>query len=117
MRFPSPPSEMLPLLIPAFLPPAVENTIAEVISWMVIVVVPVVLLAVYWWLHIQPEKIAEKRNHPQAAAIKELCILSLFFGGLLWPLAWLWAHTKPVMYKLAYGVDEVEHGQSAEEDA
>ena len=117
MRFPSPPSEMLPLLIPAFLPPAVENTIAEVISWMVIVVVPVVLLAVYWWLHIQPEKIAEKRNHPQAAAIKELCILSLFFGGLLWPLAWLWAHTKPVMYKLAYGVDEVEHGQSPEEDA
>jgi len=41
-----------------------------------------------------------------------LCILSLFFGGLLWPLAWLWAYTKPVMYKLAYGTDtlEAEHG-------
>jgi len=117
MRFPSLFVEVPAMAAAAFLPPAIENAIAEVISWMVIVVVPAVLLAVYWWLHIQPEKIAEKRNHPQAAAIKELCILSLFFGGLLWPLAWLWAHTKPVMYKLAYGVDEVEHGHGAEEEA
>jgi hypothetical protein len=27
------------------------------------------------------------------------------FGGLLWPLAWLWAYSKPVMYKMAYGTD------------
>jgi hypothetical protein len=26
---------------------------------------------------------------------------------LLWPIAWLWAYTKPVMYKLAYGTDKV----------
>jgi hypothetical protein len=31
--------------------------------------------------------------------------LSLFFGGLLWPLAWLWAYTKPVLHKMAYGTD------------
>jgi hypothetical protein len=28
----------------------------------------------------------------------------------LWPLAWLWAYSKPVMYKMAYGTDRVEHG-------
>ena len=59
------------------------------------------------------EKVAEKRKHPQAKAIQCLCILSLVFGGLLWPLAWLWAYSKPVMYKLAYGTDvadEHEHG-------
>ena len=50
-----------------------------------------------------PEKIAHKRHHPQLEAIKTLCLLSLVFGGLLWPIAWLWAYTKPVGYKLAYG--------------
>ena len=32
--------------------------------------------------------------------------MSLVFGGLLWPLAWIWAYTKPVGYKLAYGTDK-----------
>ena len=33
-------------------------------------------------------------------------MLSLVFGGLLWPIAWLWAYTKPVAHKLAYGTDK-----------
>ena len=60
-------------------------------------------------VHILPEKIAEKKKHPQTDAIKTLCLLSLVFGGMLWPLAWLWAYSKPVMYKLAYGTDKLEH--------
>ena len=31
---------------------------------------------------------------------------SLVFGGLLWPIAWLWAYTKPVGYRLAYGTEK-----------
>jgi hypothetical protein len=27
-------------------------------------------------------------------------------GGLLWPFAYLWAYTRPTMYKLAYGTDK-----------
>ena len=66
-------------------------------------------------VHVLPEKIAHKRHHPQLEAIKTLCLLSLVFGGLLWPIAWLWAYTKPVGYKLAYGTDKSpdyfkEHG-------
>ncbi len=66
-------------------------------------------------VHVLPEKIAHKRHHPQAEAIHTLCLLSLVFGGLLWPIAWLWAYTKPVGYKLAYGTDKhpdyyKEHG-------
>ena len=53
-----------------------------------------------------PEKIAEKRHHPQKDAIHTLCLLSLVFGGLLWPFAWLWAYTKPVGYRLAYGTEK-----------
>ena len=84
------------------------DAMAEVISWLVMIVVPVVLIAVFWLVHILPEKIAEKRHHPQAKAIQVLCLLSLFFGGLLWPLAWLWAYTKPVLHKLAYGTDRAD---------
>ena len=45
---------------------------------------------------------------PAAQAIKTLCLLSLVFGGLLWPIAWLWAYTRPVGYRLAYGTDKHE---------
>lgn len=91
------------------------DTAANVISWIVLVVVPIIGIAVFWLVHILPEKIAEQKRHPQAKAIQVLCVLSLFFGGLLWPLAWLWAYSKPVMYKLAYGTDvhEPEHDKSA----
>ena len=66
-------------------------------------------------VHVLPEKIAHKRHHPQFEAIRTLCLLSLVFGGLLWPIAWLWAYTKPVGYKMAYGTDKhpdyfKEHG-------
>ena len=84
-------------------------------SWVVLCVVPIVLISVFWLVHILPEKIAEKKKHPQAKAIQCLCLLSLFFGGLLWPLAWLWAYSKPVLHKLAYGTDVDEsHGHGAE---
>lgn len=86
------------------------DTIADVMAWVVLIVAPTVGLAVFWIVHILPEKIAEKRQHPQAGAIQCLCLLSLVFGGLLWPIAWLWAYSKPVLYKLAYGTDKVEHG-------
>jgi hypothetical protein len=65
-----------------------------------------------------PEKIAEKRHHPQKDAIHTLCLLSLVFGGLLWPIAWLWAYTRPIGYKIAYGTEKhedffIEHGERA----
>ena len=91
------------------------DMVANAMSWIVLFIVPIVCIAVFWLIHILPEKIAEKRNHPQAEAIHTLCLLSLFFGGLLWPLAWLWAYSKPVMYKLAYGTDvaELKGGEKA----
>lgn len=89
------------------------DTFADILSWVVFIVVPIGAIVAFWLVHIMPEKIAEKRHHPQAEAIQVLCILSLFFGGLLWPLAWLWAYSKPVLYKMAYGTDVVvhEHGK------
>jgi len=85
------------------------DTAANVVAWAALIIVPVVLIAAFWIVHILPERIAEKRKHPQLDAIKTLCLLSLFFGGLLWPLAWLWAYTKPVLHKMAYGTDVTDH--------
>ncbi len=89
----------------SFLSPEAEDKLATIIALVVIFVVPVVLITVFWLVHILPEKIAHKRHHPQFEAIRTLCLLSLVFGGLLWPLAWLWAYSKPVLHKLAYGTD------------
>jgi CBS domain containing-hemolysin-like protein len=85
------------------------DTVADYLAIFVLFFVPALLIYVFWMIHILPEKIAERRGHPQADAIKTLCLLSLVFGGLLWPIAWLWAYSKPVFYKMAYGTDVVEH--------
>jgi CBS domain containing-hemolysin-like protein len=94
--------------------PETVAKIANVLTWVVIVIVPIVGIVVFWLVHVLPEKIAHKRHHPQTEAIQVLCLLSLVFGGLLWPLAWLWAFSKPVLYKMAYGTDKAEsHAEDA----
>jgi CBS domain containing-hemolysin-like protein len=95
------------MTIASFLSPELEDTMATVIALAVIFIVPVVLIVVFWLVHILPEQIAHKRNHPQFEAIRTLCLLSLVFGGLLWPIAWLWAYSKPVLHKMAYGTDKL----------
>jgi Protein of unknown function (DUF3302) len=81
------------------------DSIANGISWVVLIVAPIIGISAFWLVHILPEKIAHKKMHPQTKAIQCLCLLSLCFGGLLWPIAWLWAYSKPVLHKLAYGTD------------
>ena len=92
----------------AFLAGEALDTAADVLAWVILVIVPIAGIVLFWLVHILPEQIAEKRHHPQQEAIKTLCLLSLVFGGLLWPIAWLWAYTKPVLYKMAYGTDTVD---------
>jgi hypothetical protein len=105
----------------SLLSPEAEDKLATFLALFVIFIVPVVLIVLFWMVHILPEKIAHKRHHPQFEAIRTLCLLSLAFGGLLWPLAWLWAYTKPVMYKMAYGTDmhpdAFKEGEHAPEEA
>lgn len=111
---------------------AMVDRIADYLSVFVIVVVPIVGIGLFLMVHVLPEKIAERRHHPQKDAITTLCMLSLVFGGMLWPLAWLWAFTKPVAHKMAYGTDksdeyyhelghrlfgQIAQGQNVDEDA
>jgi hypothetical protein len=92
----------------SLLSPEAEDKLATFLALFVLFIVPVVLITLFWMVHILPEKIAHKRHHPQLDAIRTLCLLSLVFGGLLWPIAWIWAYSKPVFHKMAYGTDRAE---------
>jgi len=92
----------------AFLSGDALDTAADWLALFVIFVVPCVVIVLFWIVHVLPERIAHKRHHPQRDAIQVLCLLSLVFGGLLWPIAWLWAYTKPVAHRMAYGTDKHE---------
>src|SRR5262245_43933533 len=81
------------------------DTMADILAIVVLLLVPALAIVLFWIVHVLPEKIAHKRHHPQRDAITTLCLLSLVFGGLLWPLAWIWAYTKPIGYRIAYGTD------------
>jgi hypothetical protein len=85
------------------------DTAATVLAWVVIVVAPLIAIGLFLMVHVLPEKIAEWNHHPQQGAIKTLCLLSLVFGGMLWPFAWLWAYTRPIGYRAVYGTEKHEH--------
>ena len=60
----------------SLLSPELEDKLATGIALFVIFIVPVVLIVLFWMVHILPEKIAHQRNHPQFEAIRTLCLLS-----------------------------------------
>jgi len=82
------------------------DKVAMGLAWFIIVVMPIAGIVIFWKLHVLPEKIAEARHHPQKDAINILCLLSLVFGGLLWPIAWLWAYTRPTATYIARGTEK-----------
>jgi hypothetical protein len=98
------------------------DSVANGMSWVVLVIAPIIGITAFWLVHILPEKIAHKRQHPQTRLIQCLCLMSLVFGGILWPLAWILAYSKPVLHKLAYGTDKDEslahddHGEAVTEE-
>jgi len=42
-----------------------------------------------------PGQLAQKWNHPQAPAINAMSWIGIATGGLLWPVAFIWAFTTP----------------------
>jgi CBS domain containing-hemolysin-like protein len=110
-------------LIPAaahasFLHGETLDTAANVLAWFILIVMPLAAIGAFLYVHVLPEVIAERRHHPQKDAIKVLCILSLFFGGMLWPFAWLWAYSRPTLHRAVYGSEKhddyyVEMGEKA----
>jgi len=92
----------------SFLSGEALDTAADVLSWFVLIVIPPAAIVLFWMVHVLPQKAAEKRHHPQKEAIHVLCLLSLVFGGLLWPFAWLWAYTRPSITAMSTGTEKHE---------
>jgi CBS domain containing-hemolysin-like protein len=84
------------------------DTAANVLAWFVLIVMPPIAIGLFWMVHVLPQKVAERRQHPQKEAIHVLCLLSLVFGGLLWPVAWLWAYSRPTVHAMAHGTERHE---------
>jgi hypothetical protein len=52
-----------------------------------------------------PGQLAHKWNHPQASAINAMSWIGIATGGLLWPVAFIWAFTTPGGVKSAGNED------------
>jgi hypothetical protein len=52
-----------------------------------------------------PGKIAARRNHPQAEAIKMCGWLGILTMGILWPVAYIWAYANPIRTKVVDAPD------------
>ena len=67
----------------------------DIFALLVLLVIILSALAVFVWAAMLPGKVALKRSHPQAEAINVAGWVGMVFGGLFWPLALIWAFTKP----------------------
>lgn len=67
----------------------------DIFAWVVLIVLLVSVLVGVVVLAGLPGKIAKTRGHPQADAIRVAGWVALFGFGVFWPLALVWAFTKP----------------------
>ncbi|RAH99901.1 hypothetical protein DLJ53_19360 [Acuticoccus sediminis] len=66
----------------------------DIFSLVVLSVVGLSVLIIFIVLARMPGVIARRRGHPQADAIAVGGWLGLLFGGILWPIMMIWAHTR-----------------------
>lgn len=65
----------------------------DIFAWIVLIVIIVAAIAIFVVVARLPGQIARRRGHPQAEAINVAGWLGLFFFGIIWALAMIWAFT------------------------
>ena len=86
----------------SFLSPEMEDVVADWLTVFVLILVPVVGISLFWMVHILPEQIAPQAAPsatPRPSARCACCRSSS--ADCSWPIAWIWAYTKPVMHQMA----------------
>lgn len=68
----------------------------DIFAIVVLAVIALVALAAWIMLAMLPGRIARSRGHPQADAINVGGWLGAILGGVLWPVFFIWAFTKPI---------------------
>jgi len=64
----------------------------DIFAWIVLVVLVVSTVAVLCIMGWLPGHIARSRNHPYAQAVGVAGWITLLFGFVLWPVAFIWAY-------------------------
>jgi hypothetical protein len=67
-------------------------------------------------LAMMPGQIAKKRGHPQAEAINVMGWWGALTMGVLAPIAWVWAYTKPVAKPIGLPEPEPEPQPQSDEE-
>ena len=67
----------------------------DIFALIILFVLAAVVIAAFIALGMLPGKIAHSRNHPQAEAINMCGWWGVITMGILMPLAFIWAYTKP----------------------
>jgi len=67
----------------------------SIFALVILLVLLAVGIGVWVLLGMMPGRIAKSRNHPQAEAINVCGWMGAITMGLLSPLAYIWAYTKP----------------------
>ncbi len=70
-------------------------TALDIFALIVLIVLAAAVIAIWAMLGMMPGRIARERNHPQADAITVCGWWGVITMGLLLPVAWIWAYTKP----------------------
>ena len=83
-------------------------TALDIFTFIVMAVLLVVAAVVVAMLGAMPGKIARRRNHPQAEAINVCGWLGIITLGLAWPVAFVWAYTRPAGGVMGQGDERVE---------
>ena len=69
--------------------------VLDIFALIVLLVLLAAVVGVLIALGMMPGRIAHQRGHPQAEAIAVCGWWGLLTLGILLPLAWIWAYTKP----------------------
>jgi hypothetical protein len=64
----------------------------DIFSWIVLIVLIGIVVAVFVALGMMPGHIARKRGHPWAEAVAVGGWVTLIFGLVFWPLVMIWAY-------------------------
>lgn len=67
----------------------------DIFALIILLVLLVTAVAAWLILGMYPGKIARERGHPQAEAIAVCGWWGVITLGLLLPVAWIWAYTRP----------------------
>jgi hypothetical protein len=67
----------------------------NVLTWVVLIALTAIGGIVVVTLGTLPAKVARQRGHPQVDAINVMSWIGVITMGLLWPIALVWAYTRP----------------------